>query len=121
MTRDPSARKPAEPRLAATILLLRDGPERLEVFMVERHHQIDFATGALVFPGGKLEGSDGDPSLAGHCRGAQGDAAARRHVCARRGRRPSRSAELMHRQIRRNQRCRSSGAWDRMIRDAGST
>ena len=36
---------------AATILLLRDGTEGLEVFMVVRHHQIDFASGALVFPG----------------------------------------------------------------------
>ncbi len=40
---------------AATILLLRDGTEGLEVFMVVRHHQIDFASGALVFPGGKVE------------------------------------------------------------------
>ena len=35
---------------AATILLVRDGPTGLEVFMVVRHHQIDFASGALVFP-----------------------------------------------------------------------
>ena len=28
---------------AATILMLRDGPGGLEVFMVVRHHQIDFA------------------------------------------------------------------------------
>ena len=40
---------------AATILLVRDGPTGLEVFMVVRHHQIDFASGALVFPGGKVE------------------------------------------------------------------
>jgi len=37
---------------AATILLLRGGAAApLEVFMVVRHHQIDFASGALVFPG----------------------------------------------------------------------
>ncbi|HIL84560.1 MAG TPA: NUDIX hydrolase, partial [Pseudomonadales bacterium] len=39
---------------SATILMLRDGPTGLETFMVVRHHQIDFASGALVFPGGKV-------------------------------------------------------------------
>ncbi len=43
---------------AATILMLRDGPSGIEVFMVVRHHQIDFATGALVFPGGKVDEGD---------------------------------------------------------------
>ena len=42
---------------AATILLVRDAPA-LEVLMVERHHQIDFASGALVFPGGKTHSDD---------------------------------------------------------------
>ncbi|MBW1885714.1 MAG: NUDIX domain-containing protein [Deltaproteobacteria bacterium] len=59
---------PAQTRLSATILLIRDADEELEVFMVERHHQIDFAEGALVFPGGKLEASDA--ALADHCRDA---------------------------------------------------
>ncbi len=45
-------------RLAATILLLRDGAAGLEVFMVVRHHAIDFASGALVFPGGRLDDND---------------------------------------------------------------
>jgi 8-oxo-dGTP pyrophosphatase MutT (NUDIX family) len=52
------ANPPATPRPAATILLLRDGVDGLEVFMVVRHHQIDFAGGALVFPGGRVEDSD---------------------------------------------------------------
>jgi 8-oxo-dGTP pyrophosphatase MutT (NUDIX family) len=29
-----------------------------EVLMVKRHHQIDFASGALVFPGGKTHAGD---------------------------------------------------------------
>ena len=45
---------------AATILMLRDGPSGLETFMVVRHHQIDFASGALVFPGGKVDPGDFD-------------------------------------------------------------
>lgn len=68
-------REPVATRPASTMLLLRDGPEDLEVFMVERHHKIDFAEGALVFPGGKTETSDGDPRLAAHCRRADGSAA----------------------------------------------
>jgi 8-oxo-dGTP pyrophosphatase MutT (NUDIX family) len=45
---------------AATILLVRDAPG-LEVLMVKRHHQIDFASGALVFPGGKVAEEDRHP------------------------------------------------------------
>lgn len=54
-------------RPAATILLLRDGPDGLEVFMVVRHQAIDFASGALVFPGGRVDAGDfavaADPAL----------------------------------------------------------
>ena len=59
-----------EIRPAATILLLRDGATGLEVFMVERHHQIDFAKGALVFPGGRVEPGDADPTLRERCPGS---------------------------------------------------
>jgi 8-oxo-dGTP pyrophosphatase MutT (NUDIX family) len=45
-------------RPAATIVLLRDGAPGLEVFMVVRHHAIDFASGALVFPGGRVDEHD---------------------------------------------------------------
>lgn len=55
-------------RPAATILLLRDSPE-FQVLMVKRHQQIDFASGALVFPGGKLHQGDADPAWAEHCSG----------------------------------------------------
>ena len=48
--------KPA-PILSATVLLLRDAPD-LQVLMVKRHYQIDFAAGALVFPGGKTNPED---------------------------------------------------------------
>lgn len=60
------------PKPAATVMLLRDGRQGLEVFMVLRHHQIDFAGGALVFPGGKVHGADHDPALHAHCRGLEG-------------------------------------------------
>lgn len=41
------------PKLSATILLIRDRTA-LEVLMVKRHYEIDFASGAFVFPGGKV-------------------------------------------------------------------
>jgi 8-oxo-dGTP pyrophosphatase MutT (NUDIX family) len=57
---DRPAPRPDAPILpAATILLLRDAPG-FEVLMVKRHHQIDFASGALVFPGGKTHAGDAD-------------------------------------------------------------
>ena len=64
-------KKPPVPLASATILLLRDGEHGLEVFMVKRHHQIDFASGALVFPGGKVDDHDRDPALRNHSDGAQ--------------------------------------------------
>jgi len=48
------------PRPASTILLLRDSkaPVEIEVFMMVRHYEIDFNSGALVFPGGSVEKND---------------------------------------------------------------
>jgi 8-oxo-dGTP pyrophosphatase MutT (NUDIX family) len=45
---------------AATILFVRDGTHGLEVLMVERHANIGFAGGALVWPGGKIDPADFD-------------------------------------------------------------
>jgi 8-oxo-dGTP pyrophosphatase MutT (NUDIX family) len=68
-------REPAVPRPATTVLLVRpsiagDMASPLEVFMVVRHQQIDAFSGALVFPGGKLEEADGSPGLRARCGGA---------------------------------------------------
>jgi 8-oxo-dGTP pyrophosphatase MutT (NUDIX family) len=56
------------PRDASTVLLLRDGrANEIEVFMMVRHHQIEFNSGALVFPGGSIDKNDReiaqDPAL----------------------------------------------------------
>lgn len=59
----------ATPLPAATILLLRDAPSGLEVFMVKRHHQIDFVAGALVFPGGRVDKGDSEAALRDHADG----------------------------------------------------
>lgn len=52
---------------ATTVLLIRDGGAdrpRPEVLLLERHVESDFAGGALVFPGGKVD--DTDRGLADH-------------------------------------------------------
>lgn len=49
---------PATPRPAATLLLLRDGGQGLEVLLVARAREVAFASGALVFPGGRVEAAD---------------------------------------------------------------
>ncbi len=54
---------------AATILIVREAANGMEVFMVKRHHQIDFVAGALVFPGGKATKTDFDPALGDLCDG----------------------------------------------------
>lgn len=51
---------PVAARPASTVVILRDGADGIEVFMVVRHHEIDFASGALVFPGGKVDAEDSD-------------------------------------------------------------
>jgi 8-oxo-dGTP pyrophosphatase MutT (NUDIX family) len=66
------AAKPAATLPSSTLLLLRDGLAGLEVFMVKRHHQIDFASGALVFPGGKVDPHDREPGVRAHSDGAEG-------------------------------------------------
>ena len=46
------------PRDAATVIILRDSPGGLEVFLVKRHGLSDVLGGAYVFPGGKRDDSD---------------------------------------------------------------
>jgi 8-oxo-dGTP pyrophosphatase MutT (NUDIX family) len=50
------------PRPASSILLLRDSAARseIEVFMMVRHYEIDFNSGALVFPGGSVDKGDNE-------------------------------------------------------------
>jgi len=48
----------ATPRAAATLLLLRDSFEGIEVLMTRRSHTASFAPGAYVFPGGRIDEGD---------------------------------------------------------------
>lgn len=60
MTTGPSDPIVANPRPAATVVVLRDGPAGPEVFMVRRHEGTAFMGGAHVFPGGRVDAADRD-------------------------------------------------------------
>jgi 8-oxo-dGTP pyrophosphatase MutT (NUDIX family) len=64
-SRQSDASPPAPARPASTVVILRDAPGGIEVFMVVRHHAIDFASGALVFPGGKVDAEDAGEAWGG--------------------------------------------------------
>ena len=51
-------RQPAATRPAATVLLLRDTPQGIEVLMTRRSTSASFAAGAYVFPGGGIDAAD---------------------------------------------------------------
>jgi 8-oxo-dGTP pyrophosphatase MutT (NUDIX family) len=78
MTDSPVASAPSEEvpvRDAATVMLLRDGADGLEVFMLRRNLQSDFVGGAYVFPGGGVDDHDAHADLEAVCDG-MGDAEA---------------------------------------------
>jgi 8-oxo-dGTP pyrophosphatase MutT (NUDIX family) len=50
----------ATPRPAATVMLLRDAGEQLELLLVRRTPAARFMAGAWVFPGGAVDPADGD-------------------------------------------------------------
>lgn len=51
-----------EPRSAASLLLLRDRNDGIEILFVRRSPELKFMGGAWVFPGGALHEGDGDPA-----------------------------------------------------------
>lgn len=52
------------PRPAATVVMLRDAPTGLEVFLMKRHGLSDVLGGAYVFPGGKVDAADAELDMA---------------------------------------------------------
>lgn len=51
------------PRPASTVLVIRDGPAGVEVYLQRRPHGMHFAGGLWVFPGGRVDEADADPSI----------------------------------------------------------
>ena len=58
------ARTPAEPRNAATVVLMRDGIDGPEVYLLRRQASMAFAAGMCVFPGGGVDPRDFDATIA---------------------------------------------------------
>ncbi|MCZ2405363.1 MAG: MBL fold metallo-hydrolase [Burkholderiales bacterium] len=58
---------------AATVLLLRDGAQGLEVLMTRRSTQASFAPGAYVFPGGGIDALDAQSHATAARRATQND------------------------------------------------
>ena len=48
----------SQPRPSASIILLREGEQDVELFVVRRNQQMRFAPGATAFPGGALDRQD---------------------------------------------------------------
>lgn len=54
----------APTRDAATVVLLRDGADGVEAYLMRRRRSMSFAAGMYVFPGGGVDPRDSDPGLA---------------------------------------------------------
>ena len=52
------------PRVAATVIVLRDGADGLEVLLAQRNPKARFMAGAWVFPGGAVSAEDGEGEAA---------------------------------------------------------
>lgn len=59
---DPSSTAPTNqpviPRRAASVLMIREGAQGLEVFIQHRVSTMDFAAGMVVYPGGRVDTQD---------------------------------------------------------------
>jgi 8-oxo-dGTP pyrophosphatase MutT (NUDIX family) len=71
-------RPPTTPRDAASLILVRDGADGVEVLLLQRHPESRFSPGAFAFPGGRIEPSDSAAGIERLCRGlGRAEAAAR--------------------------------------------
>ena len=61
-----TAPEPLPVRPAATVMLVRDTPAGINVFLMRRHRAMEFAGGVIVFPGGGVDERDGRPGIAWH-------------------------------------------------------
>ena len=65
---DPPAEKwvPLPVRPAATVMLVRDTPEGIKVFLMRRHRGMEFVAGVMVFPGGGVDDRDRNADIDWH-------------------------------------------------------
>jgi 8-oxo-dGTP pyrophosphatase MutT (NUDIX family) len=80
---EPAELPPAIP--AATVVLLRDGPDGVETLMLRRNSKLEFAGGMWVWPGGRLDPDDyPDDPTSDHSGGTPSDDPAVLEAAARR-------------------------------------
>lgn len=60
---------PAHARPASTVLVVRDDTDGVAVYLQRRPHQMPFAGGLWVFPGGRVDAADEDPQIDHHWTG----------------------------------------------------
>ncbi len=60
----PNEQAPLVPRPAATVMLVRDTPGGIAVFLMRRHARMHFAAGTMVFPGGGVDDRDRSADIA---------------------------------------------------------
>ena len=70
--------QPVTPRPAATILMLREGPDGMETLMLRRTRRAGFVPGAYVFAGGRVDAADGEEASVRRLQGLTPTAAAGR-------------------------------------------
>ena len=75
-------KEPVQTRPAATLLLLRDSDEGLQVLMTRRSATASFAPGVYVFPGGTLDATDVSPAALAVARGRPDQDETYRHHAA---------------------------------------
>ncbi|OBI83978.1 NUDIX hydrolase [Mycobacterium asiaticum] len=59
-----STEVPLTPRPAATVMLVRDTPSGIALFLMRRHSRMEFAPGVIVFPGGGVDDRDRNADIA---------------------------------------------------------
>lgn len=69
---------PVTPRPAATIVLLRDGDDGMEVLLLRRSRNSGFVPGAYVFPGGRVDAADAEDGVMERLDGLTGQDAEKR-------------------------------------------
>jgi len=57
------------PRDAVSVMMVRDAPHGMEIFMLKRNCNLNFGSGAYVFPGGSVDETDKDSNLECICEG----------------------------------------------------
>jgi 8-oxo-dGTP pyrophosphatase MutT (NUDIX family) len=60
---------------AATVTLVRDTAQGIEVLMLQRNHQSGFMPGMFLFPGGAVDAGDRAAAVAARCHGLDDDTA----------------------------------------------